>query len=162
MDRFLTGQAAIDLLGDIGCNRRTQLDQGQQHLIGRVIDALFVGVEFLLPVAPTRSPDIPVGELIIQEVLDLTGRQGQIIVIIGLTHIGDDLVQATDHPAVKLTSVLERHIKAGGIDAVIVGIESEQVVDVFQGAEVFAEGLAQSADIEFGRLPDKPFKLFYF
>ena len=95
-----THQVLIDLFRQEGDDRGQAPAHLDQHMPECGVGGGFILVGFRLPVAPTRAPDIPVAEIIQQDLEPLGGIIG-IRVIQVVCDLGNSLVKTAQDPAVK-------------------------------------------------------------
>ena len=144
MHRF-TGEVAVDDVDHEGRHRSHEAAHGGQHLVEGVLAGELVGGLGTVPQAASASADVPVGQVVDDEILQFTA--GLVVIpcdealVVGLSHG----VEPGEDPAVQRGSVRDVHWRRSlGIVTVQCGIIGMELVDVPQGEEHLRVGLTHA------------------
>ena len=93
-----------------------------ESLIGRELVDVHLAAPETLPV----ETDVPVGNIVADEILNQAARGGDVIVLIGGHDLLLQCVEQRDDPPVDLRSFRICHLRRLRIESVHIGIESEE------------------------------------
>ena len=125
MDRHVrSGQRAIELVGI----ERSEGCYEARHCLETVIECL-IGCGVTIPETFAVETHIPVGERV-DKLRDSTCRTGGLVIVECLGDVTHEGVEQREHPAVYLGTLAHGDSLSRGVEAVEVGIESEESVCV--------------------------------
>ena len=121
-----SGEVAIELIGKEWRNRRNEESYGFKASVECLICRQFVGSHFSCPEALAVESHIPVAEIVADEVGDCAGSLCRLIVFKLAIDFSDERIEQRDNPAVDFWALAHWHLRQGVVEAVNVGIESEE------------------------------------
>ena len=137
MDGFGAGQLSVDFFADIGRERRDESCQTFQNLEGGVEHRFFVLCQLTAPETAAVAADIPVGQILIDKILDLADGLGQVVDFHFAANFLHQTVVLGQNPAVDFRALMIIHKEGSRVDAVGVGVQSEEVIGVLQCIKEF-------------------------
>ena len=128
------------------------MGHGHQASVERVISRTLVVAHVLAPEAFAVEAHIPVGEFVVDKLLDEASGARGIIAVEFAGHTLDERVQTRDDPAVDLGSVGAK-LGVLGIVAIHVGVKGEKTVCVVERAEEAAAALIDAILVKLEVVP---------
>ena len=126
-----------------------RLQTGVECLIGREL----VSSHAAAPEAFAVQTDIPVGKVVVHEILyQSAGLRGLVVVVAGI-YLLHQRVQYRQNPAVNLRTFVHRHVGFSIGKSVHIGIESEEGVGVVQRSEELAAHLLHTVHVKLQVVP---------
>ena len=106
MDRFfLSAEVQIELLHEERRDRGREDGDIRQNLVEGLVGGEFVGVHPAAPEALPVEPDVPIGNVVADEILDQASRRGDVVVFVGRPDVLDQGIEQRNDPAVDLRSL---------------------------------------------------------
>ena len=147
----------VDLIGDERCDRRHHLCESRENFICSSIGRSLVeshGVALALcEESSSRSSDVPVGQVSVDELTDSPYGPHVVIRVHSLCCDLDESVVLGDDPSVEFRSFSIRHVEVLLLYLVDVRIEAEEVVCVSECAEHLADNFLNAVLVELSRSP---------
>ena len=105
-----------------------------QGLIGRQL----VCVKSSSPETFAVETHIPVGEVVVYEVVDEACRAGRLIIVKRFGDILHEGIEQGENPAVDFRTLGQRHLRFCAGETIHIGVEGQERVCVVEGREEFA------------------------
>ena len=105
------------------------------------------------PEALLVEPDVPVAQVVTDEILYEAAGRGDVIVVVCRTHRRYQRVEPADEPAVEHRTLRSRNCRRRRVEAVDVGIERENRIRIVEGAEELAPYLLDPGFVELEIVP---------
>ena len=148
----LASEVVVELVAHKRGKRGEQVGHGHQASVERVISRTLVVAHVLAPEAFAVEAHIPVGEFVVDKLLDEASGARGIIAVKFAGHTLDERVETRDDPAVDLGSVGAK-LGVLGIVAIHVGVEGEEAVCVVERAEEAAAALIDAILVKLEVVP---------
>ena len=124
-----------------------------QHLVEGLVGGELVRCKTGAPETLLVEPDVPVGEIVSDEILDQAARQGDVVILIGGNDSLDQGIEPADDPLVELGPDGIRHLRRRDVELVDVGIKREHRITVIERAEELAADLDDTRLVELEVIP---------
>ena len=146
-------QVGEDTVADKRRERRSQLRNGLQTGIERLVSGQFIFGKFAAPETFSVQAHVPVRQVFADEFLDGASRRRRIIIFERVRYLFDQRVQQRDDPAVDLGTFFDRHFRFAAGESVHVGVQREKAVRIVQRSEEFAPYFVHAFHVELEVVP---------
>ena len=97
-----------------------------EHLVQCLVSGELVPVGAAAPETLPVQADIPVADVVADEILDQPAGKGHIIVLVGCPDVLDEGVHERDDPPVDFRAIAVRNCRSLRVEVVKVGVEGEE------------------------------------
>ena len=129
------GEIEIEPVHIEGSYRSTEHCNHFQHFVKCLICSEFVLAHTAAPETLAVQPDVPVADIVANELLQKASSCGKVVVLIAGADILDESVHQGDYPPVDLWSFRIRNLLSLNVKPVHIGVERKERIGIVEGSE---------------------------